>query len=201
MNSQYSVLPAASMKEGATFSRPDSTALELTSLDAPAAAVMTDLKKINAVTIDGAASLEAAESRMRQRGVRMLFVVGWQDNILGLITATDLLGERPMQFIQKNGGAWRDITVNDIMTPQGKLEVLCMDDVARARVGDIVATLKKAGRQHALVVDCNSREPDTQQVVCGIFSTSQIARQAGVEIQTAEIASTFAEIEALLVNA
>ena len=201
MNPKYSILPSASLEEGATFFRPDSASLELITLNAPATAVMTDLKKINAVTIDGAASLEAAEARMRQRGVRMLLVAGWKDdNILGLVTATDLLGERPMQFIQENGGAWCDITVNDIMTPRAKLEALCMADVERARVGDIVAILKKAGRQHALVVDCNRQEPDNQQVVCGIFSTSQIARQVGIEIQTTEVANTFAEIEAMLVN-
>ena len=49
-----------------------------------------------------------------------------------------------------------------------------------AEVGHIVATLKAAGRQHALVAESG---PDgTAQTVRGIFSLSQIARQLGVTI-------------------
>jgi hypothetical protein len=44
---------------------------------------------------------------------------------------------------------------------------------------------------------------DTQkkQVIRGIISASQIARQLDIEIPTTEIAQTFAEIEALLASA
>jgi hypothetical protein len=62
-------------------------------------------------------------------------------------------------------------------------------------VGDIVATLKADGRAHALVV---GKSLDGQQVLLGIFSVSQIARQLGVPLHTHEIARTFAEIEAVI---
>jgi hypothetical protein len=73
-----------------------------------------------------------------------------------------------------------------------------MDDVRLAKVGHIVATLKAAGRQHAMVVD---HDEQGRQKVRGIFSASQIARQLGVVIQTTEIARTFAEVEAMLARA
>ena len=60
------------------------------------------------------------------------------------------------------------------------------------------ATLKAAGRQHAVVVDVDEQG---RQKVRGIFSASQIARQLGVVIQTTEIARTFAEVEAMLAKA
>jgi hypothetical protein len=41
-------------------------------------------------------------------------------------------------------------------------------------------------------------EADGRQVLRGIFSASQIARQLGVQIATHEMARTFAEIEALI---
>jgi hypothetical protein len=53
----------------------------------------------------------------------------------------------------------------------------------------------KAGRQHALVVESDGR---SRQIVRGLFSATQIARQLGATIQTSEIARTFSEIEALL---
>ena len=84
--------------------------------------------------------------------------------------------------------------MSHIMTPQEKLEVLCMKDVAAAKVGHIVATLKKCGRQHALVVDTEG--PGQAQKVRGIFSASQVSRQLGMEIQTIQVAQTFAEVHA-----
>jgi predicted transcriptional regulator len=41
---------------------------------------------------------------MIRRNVRSLFVVDVDNEILGLITATDLLGEKPLQHIQQYGG-------------------------------------------------------------------------------------------------
>ena len=73
--------------------------------------------------------------------------------------------------------------------------MLRMQDVRRAHVGHIVATLKDATRQHAIVVDTDSAG---QQRVRGVFSVTQIARQLGVSLQTSEIARTFSEIEAHL---
>jgi len=36
--------------------------------------------------------------------------------------------------------------------------------------------------------------------VCGLFSTTQIARQLGLQLHSAEIATTFAEVEAMLAH-
>src|SRR5438034_1004549 len=68
-----------------------------------------------------------------------------------------------------------------------------MTDFTRARVGHVLETLRRAGRQHALVVE--------RAMVRGIFSISQIARQLGVSVPAGgEVALTFSEIEAALVK-
>lgn len=198
-NIEYTPIASVVLEKGASFHRAERTFSGLVKLDDPATVVMTDLKKVSALTIAARASIEAANARMKHRGVRLLLVVDDEDNVVGLITSTDLHGAKPIQFIQKHGGTYHDILVQDIMTPQDKLEVMCMDDVNRCRVGNIVATLKQAGRQHALVVD--RHELAGQQVIRGIFSASQIARQLDIDIPATEIAQTFAEIEALLASA
>lgn len=119
-----------------------------------------------------------------------------QETVLGLVTATDIQGEKPLQFIQKSGCRREDVMVRNVMTPQEKLEVLCMKDVASAKVGHVVASLKKCGRQHALVVDT---EGDGQRVR-GIFSATHVSKLLGEEIETVEIAQTFAEIQVQLAN-
>ena len=100
-----------------------------------------------------------------------------------------------MRFLQHMGGTHADILVRDIMTPQRELEVLHFQDVSVAKVGHILATLKAAGRQHAMVVEEKENFP---QAIRGVFSATQIARQLGVQLQITEIARTFAEIEAAL---
>jgi CBS-domain-containing membrane protein len=132
---------------------------------------------------------------MIKYGVRMLLVLDDNEQVAGLITATDVLGEKPMHFLQNMGGTHADIMVRDIMTTQRELEVLNIKDVQAATVGDIVASLKKANRQHSLVV---SETADGRQSVCGLFSITQIARQLGAQVQSFELARTFSEIEGVI---
>ena len=73
-----------------------------------------------------------------------------------------------------------------------------LEDVLRARVGDVIASLRLSGRQHALVIESMQAQPSTR-VVRGIFSLTQIARQLGLPPQPAHnIARTFSEIEAAI---
>lgn len=197
MPRDYTPLPVSTLQPGVTFHRPVQHLPERVTLDSPAVEVMTDFRQVTAVTVEPGATLDTANDKMIRNRVRLLLVVDDQDCVLGLITATDLLGEKPMQFIQNRGGTRRsDILVRDIMTPQERLEVLRMEDVLSAKVGHVVATLKKAGRQHAMVVDIE----DGKQRVRGLFSSSQIARQLGAPIQTTEVARTFAEIGVMLAH-
>lgn len=94
---------------------------------------------------------------MVRRNVRSQFVVSVDNEILGLITATDLLGEKPMQHLAQHGGLRSEIRVRDLMTPRSRLEVLPMANVARAGVGHVLATLDVVGRQHAMVVEEDAR--------------------------------------------
>lgn len=169
-------------------------------IDSPATEVMTDLRVVTPVTISADASIDAANRLMIDRRVRALFVVDDATrHILGLVTATDVLGERPLQVVQQRGLRRNDLAVRDIMTVADKLEVLDLHDVARARVGDIVTTLQHAGRQHALAVDVAEGDDAGAITVCGIFSLTQIARQLGIPPgPTHDIAQTFAEIESAI---
>jgi CBS-domain-containing membrane protein len=195
MNREYNALTAHSLKAGASFDRPTQSLPERVTLEDPALSVMTDLKSISVVTVREKTPMEKAHDKMKRYGVRTLLVLDDADKVAGLLTTTDILGEKPMRFLQHVGGAHADILVRDIMTPQRDLEVLNFHDVSSAKVGHVLATLKAAGRQHAMVVEENA---NAQQAIRGIFSATQIARQLGVQIQITEIARTFAEIEAAL---
>lgn len=195
MSENYTALPYHNLNSGTTYQRPPQRLPERVTADSPATDVMTDFTKVAAITMGPCATLEAAEQRMIASGVRLLLVTDQSNAILGIITATDLQGDRPVKYLQEVGGKREDIYLRDIMTPADRLEVLYMVDVENARVGDIVETMKRVGRQHALVLDLNE---DKQQIVRGLFSTKQISKQLGVNIDPTEVAKTFAELEAAL---
>ena len=195
MNREYSPLATHSLQAGASFVRPTQVMQERVTLDDSALKVMTDLQKVSVVTVRAKTPMDKAHDKMKRYGVRTLLVLEEFDKVQGILTASDILGEKPMRVQQLMGGTYVDIIVRDIMTPQREMEVLYFQDVLGAKVGHVLATLKAAGRYHAMVVE------DTEngmQAIRGIFSVSQIARQLGVQIHISEIARSFAEIEAAL---
>ena len=206
MDRQYDALPIRELGAGAGFRRPTQTEAARVTPESPAMQVMTDLARVSPATIRPQAPLAGANQFMITRGVRLLLVVDDHENVLGLITATDLLGERPMLVATERGLRRDELAVADVMTPADRVEVLALEDVEGARVGHVLETLRRAGRQHALVIDYDLTPaarplspPVKRTLVRGIFSISQLARQLGVAIPAGgEVALTFSEIEAAI---
>ena len=194
MDRTFTALPIGELGPGAGFRRPTQAMAARVTSGSPALEVMTDLTRASPATIRPRAPIDGANQFMIARGVRLLLVADDREVVLGVITANDILGEKPMRVSTERGLKHAELTVADIMTPAGQVEVLSLDVVEGARVGHIVETLKRAGRQHALVVDSDGG----RRMVRGIFSVSQIARQIGLPLQTSEVARTFAQIEAAL---
>ncbi|GAB4212415.1 MAG: hypothetical protein Fur007_04690 [Rhodoferax sp.] len=163
--------------------------------DSPALSVMTDLSRVPVATIRADASLDDANRSMIARGVRLLLVVDDAEAVVGLVSSADILGERPVQAATQRQVRRKELQVADVMTPLARMDALRLSDVRQAQVGHVVATLKADGRAHAIVI--SDAVPGAHQLV-GIFSAAQIARQLGVQIQTHEMARTFAEIEAVI---
>jgi CBS domain-containing protein len=189
---EYSPLTLVPLEPGARVAEPMTPGR--VTLDDPAFSVMTDLREVSAATTTPGETMGQAHAQMIRRGVRLLFVLDPDGAVVGVITATDLLGEKPMRFMQSRGVSHAEIQVEDLMTPASMLEALPLIEVAQMRVGHVVATLKKMRRQHLMVAEEGGRR------IRGLFSASQVARQLGVELQTFEVAQSFADIEAALVR-
>jgi CBS domain-containing protein len=187
---EYSALEMTPVPAGARVAAPEGP--DRVTLDDPAFAVMTDLRNVPAASTAPGEPISKAHALMIQRGVRLLFVLDADKTLQGVITATDLLGEKPIRFMQERRVTHGEITVADIMTPASMLEAIPIQDVSQMRVGHIVATHKAVRRQHLMVVEEGGKR------VRGLFSAAQVARQLGVELQTMEVAQTFADVEAAL---
>src|SRR5207302_8834607 len=157
--------------------------------ESPAMQAMTDLTRVTPATVRPRAPLADANQFMIARGVRLLLVADDQESVLGVISATDILSERAMRVAIERGLRRDELTVADVMTSAEQVEVIAYADVAGARVGHVLETLRRAGRQHALVVDYDEIAsgrplvpPTRRSMVPGLFSISATARQLGLAV-------------------
>jgi CBS domain-containing protein len=193
----YTRLPSRNLDKSSGLLRPACVLPDRVGLDNPALDVMTDFRRLTAFIATPGDTIRQAEERMIRRKVRLLFVMDGHDHVAGLITNTDIHGEKPMQIVQSRGIRRDELVVADIMTPVERLEAVDYDDIAHARVGHVLETLRARGRQHALVIETT----EGRQMVRGLLSLSQLCKQLGVSIETTEVASTFLEIEQHLSHA
>lgn len=196
MGIAYRSLSLMPLQPGSELLRPSQSLPDQVTPDSSALDAMTDLTRVSAASIGPDATIATAEEHMRHAGVRLLFVQDATHPLLGLVTLTDIKGERPLRVQRELGVPHNEVRVRDIMTPSARLEVLSLNEVRAARIGDVVQTLKRTGRQHALVGEPTPQGP----VIRGIFSASRISRALGVPLETSGIAYTFAELEVALTH-
>ncbi|HET8744476.1 MAG TPA: CBS domain-containing protein [Ramlibacter sp.] len=185
----YAALPVLPRIGPIRVSRPE-LGQEGVTLDSPALLVMTDLRRVAAAVISPQETMDRAHAFMVQRGVRMLLALDERQVLAGIITTNDILGEKPVAVAEERRIRHGEILVADVMTPAERLEAFDLRVVQSAHVGQVVASLQRARRHHAIVVQGGA---DGAREVRGIFSLSQIARQLGIALQLPSEARSFAE--------
>ena len=164
--------------------------------ESPALAVMTDLRKMRVITINPETPLNAALMVMINAKVRLLIAIDRAGVIVGLVSAQDVMGEKPLRVANDNRIHRDAVTVQQIMTRSSDVRPLNIGDVEHASVSDIVMHLIESHKQHALVVE---RGESAAFHACGIFSATQIGRQLGEDINVSDgLAQSFSELERLI---
>jgi CBS-domain-containing membrane protein len=169
----FETIRCVTLKPQSTLAHPPAPP-ELIKPDSPATVVMTSFELVHPIFTRPEVTIDAALNKMKTSGIRLLFVMNDDDQIIGLVTAKDIMGERPIQITQQTRVPHADITVAAVMTPQRDICALDEQAVRDARVGDIIETLRVQERQHALVVETD--EATQSQRVIGMFSTTRIDR-------------------------
>jgi len=174
MNRQYKPRYAIPLAPGTSYKRPE-TPPDWVRHDDPALSVFTDFERVTPRTVAPDVPIDRALEQMKKQGVRLLLVTDEHDVIVGLVTAGDIQGEKPIRITQDSRVPRAEIRVRDVMVPQPEIAVLNMISVEPATVGHILATLHELEKQHVLVVQVN--EPTGEQCVRGLFSLSQVRKQ------------------------
>ncbi len=191
----YQIIDSKLLNADITYKKPRQLFKSSITLDDPAIEVMTDFTMVTAISVNPCASLENAKDRMISSKIQLLFVTNQFHEVVGLITANDLSGEKAMQHVGETGGKMADVMVRDIMTPKSRLEAITMQDLRKSSVGDLVETFKRMGRQHALAIE-PAEEDDTKPIIRGILSVTQINKQLGRPVSESLFASSIADLAA-----
>ena len=191
----YQIIDSKLLNADITYRKPRQLFKSSITLDDPAIEVMTDFTMVTAISVNPCATLENAKDRMISSKIQLLFVTNQFHEVVGLITANDLSGEKAMQHVGETGGKMADVMVRDIMTPKSRLEAITMQDLRKSSVGDLVETFKRMGRQHALAIE-PAEEDDTKPIIRGILSVTQINKQLGRPVSESLIASSIADLAA-----
>ena len=197
MNTDYRNLPHQLLSAGATINQQQGSQARSVTLNDRAEAVVTDFRHKRPFSISPTTTVDQINDKMIACGVRMLFITEADGILQGLVTYTDLSGEKPVRYIQEHGGTRGEILAQDIMTPLAQLEALQRESIARACVGDIVDTIQQMGRQHMLVIDTLD---DGTEVVTGMVSASHIESILGIKLELSSRANTFADLERALTS-
>ena len=154
-------------------------------LASPALNVMTDLALVRAATVEPDTLLDKAEQTMIQKGVRSLFVVNDFPCVAGLVTAADVLGEKPMRQVTLRNIQRHDLRVADVMTRLSDLDALDYDELKSANVGDVITAFKKVGHTHFLVVQAATEQGPAR--IRGVISITQVERQLGRAVHAVQV--------------
>jgi CBS domain-containing protein len=148
-------------------------------LQDPAMSVMTDFRDRAVFKVSPGENVDDALLWMKHAGLRAAFVMDpATDRMLGLITAYDIMGEKPLRYLESigstgSGMSRRDVRVADIMEKVEDWTVADMRHVAGATVQSVLDAIERSGRTHLPVMESGEgNEPRLR----GLFSASKIRR-------------------------
>ena len=120
----------------------------------PALSVMTDFRERASVTIAENANIDAALEHMKHTGVRSAFAIDEaRGSVVGIITAYDIMSEKPMRHMQSLATPRREVLVRDVMQPLEDWQVADFRDVERATVADVQRMFDSTRLTHVPVME------------------------------------------------
>lgn len=162
----------------------------------PALSLLTDLQQSACVVASHLDSLEQTVHLMMRAGVRMVFVSGVDGTLVGMISAEDVQGERPVVRASSNQMPVRELTLADVMVPVGAWDTVDMGQVRTARLGDVAATLQEHNLRYLLV----TQTKNGQTYLRGLFSARRLEMAMRQPIQADLHSRSFAELESVLAH-
>lgn len=140
----------------------------------PAISVMTDFRERGSVTVSENAKIDDALEHMKHIGVRCAFTIDdWSRVVVGLITAYDITGEKPIRYMQLAAIPRREVLVRDIMQRISEVRVADIQQIESATVAAVSDMFAERRLTHVPVMETS----DTgEQRLRGLLSAAKVRR-------------------------
>ena len=125
------------------------------------------------MTTGDSATIDAALEHMKHAGVRCAFATNDQKRVVGLITAYDIMSEKPMRHLQSVAGKRRDVLVRDIMVRIADWRVADVKDLERSTVAVVSRHFEDTRLTHIPVMELNK---DGRRQLRGLLSAAKVRR-------------------------
>jgi CBS-domain-containing membrane protein len=136
--------------------------------------VMTDFRERASVTVSDTALIDEALEHMRHNGVRCAFTIDdWSRVVVGMITAYDITGEKPMQYMQSGSIPRREVLVRDIMQKISRWRVVDIKQIERATVAAVSDMFAQKRLTHVPVMETSE---SGEQRLRGLLSAAKVKR-------------------------
>lgn len=160
------------------------------SLDSPAADVVADFAEHAPYRLSAATPAISILPLLKQSHVNAALVTDSNERFCGLITRDDVSEARLLQLVA-SGTPREDIVAADCMQPRDSLHSVSFKEIQRAKVKDVLETLRASGQQQCLVTDQKNHE------IRGLICARDIAELLNLHVDIAKPA-TFAELSRIL---
>jgi CBS domain-containing protein len=143
----------------------------------PALTVMTDFRERASVTVPDTVVIDEALGHMRHAGVRCAFAIDDSSRVVvGLITAYDIIGEKPIQYMYSRSVPRKEVLVRDIMQKPSRWRVVDIEQIERATVAAVSDMFARKRLTHVPVMETSETG---EQRLRGLLSAAKVKRLLG----------------------
>lgn len=139
--------------------------------DSPATQMLTDFRHYKPHMIDTHMEASEALEMMLAEDVSMKIVVDIDKEFVGILDRHHLSSENMLLRQLTLGLKYSELLVKDLMHPRSSMLAVDIEQLAQAKVRDLVSALKNSHQEYLLVVDKDAHH------IRGIVSAGEISRR------------------------
>lgn len=190
LSTRFRALPLSSMTTAPELPKWQ----RLASPDDPALGLLTDLQHSPCVVAHQQDGLDQTLHLMLRAGVRMVFVSDAEGTLVGVVTADDIQGERPVVHASARQMSRHELTVADVMVPVTQWDTVDLSTVRNASLGDVAETMHQHDLRYLLV----TQKKGGKTMLRGLFSATRLEMAMNTTIEPDLHSRSFAELGQVL---
>ncbi|PMG31136.1 hypothetical protein BCU94_09290 [Shewanella sp. 10N.286.52.C2] len=154
-----------------------SSKVQVAHMDSPALDIFTDFDVARPIVVDASTTAVGTGKIMEKTHAYMRLVIDKDDKFLGVVTMQELSHHNLLMTAKKLEHNIDEVLVTDVMVKREDLQAFDYDQIATAKVSDVVRILKENSLHHMLVIDHELHH------IRGIIAASDLARKLSVPIE------------------